>query len=199
MKTIKVPVSKLQLLEKNPRKHSAVQIEQLVRSIEMFGQIRPVVIDENNMVLAGNGLLLALKSMGAEQAECLQMTGLSDTAKKRLTLADNKIASLGTDDYSVIEELIHDLKDELNIPGFDDEILKTLVAAPAAISEISASYGQVDEDFRAIARANAEKIAAANAEVEARVKGGAPDVSHETSSGSAPVKTCDSCGQRIWS
>jgi ParB-like chromosome segregation protein Spo0J len=198
MKTIKVAVDKLTPLEKNPRKHSAVQIEQLVRSIQMFGQIRPIVIDENNSVLAGNGLLMALKSMDSKEAECLQMTGLSETAKKRLTLADNKVASLGTDDYSVIEELIHDLKDELDIPGFDDEILKTLVAAPARISEISSSYGQVDEDFRAIARANAEKIAIANAEVEARVKSGSSEPTGSGSS-SAEIKTCDSCGQRIWS
>lgn len=198
METIKVAVDQLKLLEKNPRKHSAIQIEQLQRSIKMFGQIRPVVIDEENLVLAGNGLLLALKAMGSKEAQCLRMTGLSEPDKKRLILADNKVASLGTDDYSVIEELIHDLKNDLDIPGFDDEILKTLVAAPAAIAEISASYGQVDDDFRSIARANAEKIAIANADAEARVKAG----SHEPASGSSTsgeIKTCDSCGQRIWS
>ena len=59
MKVIKKKLSELRRPKKNVRNHSIKQIEEFKRSVQMFGQIRPIVIDEDNVILAGNGLFMA--------------------------------------------------------------------------------------------------------------------------------------------
>ena len=54
--------------EKNVRIHTAQQLKEFQRSVEMFGQIRPIVVDENHVILAGNGLYDTLIAMGKETA-----------------------------------------------------------------------------------------------------------------------------------
>ena len=189
MEVIKVALDSLELLEKNPRKHSQLQIQELKRSVEMFGQIRPLIIDEDNVVLAGNGLLTAMRELGKAEGDAIRLVGLSEFSKKRLTLADNKIAALGSDDYSVIEELIYDLREELDIPGFDDEILKSLVAPPKQLEEIGKSYGTVNESFREQVKAQSEKI-------NAEIKSNKNDTDNELRE---QYTVCDSCGQKVWS
>ena len=63
-------LDELKFMPGNTRLHSERQIREYVRSIEMFGQLRPMVIDENNIVLAGNGLLEAMRRMGKETYAC---------------------------------------------------------------------------------------------------------------------------------
>ena len=192
MKTTTVQLADLKTLDRNPRKHSHIQITELKRSVEMFGQIRPLVVDESNNVLAGNGLLTALKELGWKQAEAYVITNLSESDKKRLILADNKVAALGSDDYSVIEELIFELRNELNIPGFDDEILKSLVAPPQQLKEIGDSYGVIDQSFREQAKASAERVAQELSNKEAAIQ--------QTPTASVVnYTTCESCGQKVWS
>ena len=64
MKIVKKKLMDLRHPEKNVRIHSDKQITEFKRSIEMFGQIRPIVIDEAGTILAGNGLYDALTAMG---------------------------------------------------------------------------------------------------------------------------------------
>lgn len=189
MKTTSVKLSALNHLEKNPRRHPNLQIQELMRSLTMFGQIRPLVIDETNTVLAGNGMLLAMRELGWEKADALLVADLNDRQKKKLILADNKVASLGADDYSVIEELIRDLKDELDIPGFDDEVLKSLVATPVELANISANYGAVSEEAEQQAVKRREALAAAVTRAENAV---------EANNSSRESKICESCGQTVW-
>lgn len=55
--------------EKNVRIHTEQQLKEFQRSVKMFGQIRPIVVDENNVILAGNGLYETLIAMGKETAD----------------------------------------------------------------------------------------------------------------------------------
>ena len=113
--------------ERNIRLHTDKQIKEFRRSIEMFGQIRPVVIDEDNVVLAGNGLVETLRSMGCTEADCYVVKGLTENEKKKLMLADNRIFDLGVDDMAAFDAFVLELKDDLDIPGFDEDMLKSLV------------------------------------------------------------------------
>ena len=63
MKLEVVKLSDLKPLEKNVRKHNDKQIDELVKSVEQFGQTRAMVIDEDNNILIGNGLYFALVKM----------------------------------------------------------------------------------------------------------------------------------------
>ena len=81
--------------EKNVRIHTEQQLKEFQRSVEMFGQIRPIVIDENNTILAGNGLYDTLIAMGKKTADVYQYDDLTENQKKKLMIADNKIFNLG--------------------------------------------------------------------------------------------------------
>lgn len=141
MKITKVNVDTLKSPEKNVRKHNEKQIRELARSIEKFGQIRPVVIDENNVVYCGNGLVEAAKFAGWKQVEVLKKTGMSEADKKKLMIADNRIYTLGFDDFENINSIIEEIGD-FDIPGFDTE---TLEAMFGDIDEEIESFGVLDD------------------------------------------------------
>lgn len=139
--TLTMRIDALQHPEKNVRKHSRKQIEEMKRSITMFGQFRPIVVDESDTILAGNGLVTAMREMGIAEAEVIKYEGMTSNQKKKLMIADNQIASLGTDDMEVIEEFIKSLDGDLDVPGYDEETLEMLVAEADAVTEQVMSYG----------------------------------------------------------
>lgn len=128
MEIVKKPLSELRPSEKNIRKHGAAQIAEFKRSIKMFGVIRPIICDESGNILAGHGLYEALVGMGKEEADCIVMKGLSEADKYKLMLADNKIYSLGIDNYQSIDEIMKTLAldSDFDIPGYDANTLDDL-------------------------------------------------------------------------
>ena len=146
MKTVKKKLADLKRPERNVRMHTDKQIKEFRRSLEMFGQIRPIVIDENNVMLAGNGLYETMLTMDYKEADCYVVTGLSENEKKKLMLADNRIFDLGVNDLSAFDALIAELGDDLDVPGYEDDLLRTLSADAEEIDEMMSSYGPVDEE-----------------------------------------------------
>lgn len=142
MKLVKVKISELKAPEKNVRKHSEKQIKEFVRSLEKFGQIRPVVIDEDNVVYCGNGLIEAAKALGWEKVEALRKTGMSATDKKKLMIADNRIYSLGYDDFDNLNAILEEIGD-FDVPGFDVESLEAMFGD---VEEELANFGILDEE-----------------------------------------------------
>jgi ParB-like chromosome segregation protein Spo0J len=186
--TTRVKVDDLKFIEKNPRRHTEIQIKELKRSVEKFGQIRPLIVDETNTVLAGNGLLVALRELGWSEADAYIVKGLSEKDKLRLALADNKVANLGLDNYPVIEELIQEIGDDLDIPGFDDQILRELVASQIVLTETASTYGVVSEDYINKATQRQEKI-----------ENALSSPTTPSTSDSGEITYCETCGQRVWS
>lgn len=137
----------LKPLEKNVRRHSEKQIEEFVKSIKLFGQIRPFVIDEDNTVLVGNGMLEAMKRAKLKKCTAYRVKGLTELQKKKLVLTDNKIYSLGGDDLDNIEDFIKELgaAGDFDIPGFDEESLKALSQTADEILNDAMTYGQVEQ------------------------------------------------------
>lgn len=146
MKPVKIKLADLKRPEKNVRLHTKKQLEEFQRSVEMFGQIRPIVVDENHAILAGNGLYETLVNMGKEEADCYVMTGLSENQKKKLMLADNKVFSLGVENIDTVESFIQELSDDLDIPGYDEDILKQMVSDAEEVTEKVAEYGTLNTD-----------------------------------------------------
>ena len=110
--------------EKNVRIHTEQQLKEFQRSVKMFGQIRPIVVDENNVILAGNGLYETLIAMGKETADVYKYDNLTENQKKKLMIADNKIFSLGIENLDTLNSFLEDLQGDLDIPGFDEDILR---------------------------------------------------------------------------
>ena len=211
MQVIEMKIADLHFPEKNVRIHTESQIKEFIRSIDKFEQIRPVVIDENNTILCGNGLVEAMIKLGRETVFVHQKKNLSENDKKKLMIADNKIFGLGIDNLDVINSFFEELKDDLDIPGFDDEILKSMVADADEVTQKLSEYGTLDEDEIETIRENGkrreEQIAEIQREKENAAEGGAdavqakqntePNIETETPAGSKFV-VCPKCGEKIW-
>ena len=132
--------------EKNVRIHTEQQLKEFQRSVKMFGQIRPIVVDENNVILAGNGLYETLIAMGKETADVYKYDNLTENQKKKLMIADNKIFSLGIENLDTLNSFLEDLQGDLDIPGFDEDILKQMVSEAEDVTEKLSEYGTLDDE-----------------------------------------------------
>lgn len=145
MKVTVKKLTELRLADKNIRRHTEKQLKEYVRSVNMFGQIRPLIVDDAGIILAGNGLYEALKRAGKETADCYVMTGLSENDKKKLMLADNRIFELGMTDTGTFEEIIKELDGDIDVPGWDEDLLETLNASVEdTLAEVE-NYGVFSE------------------------------------------------------
>lgn len=207
MKVVKKRLSDLKRPPKNVRIHSDKQITEFKRSIEMFGQIRPIVIDEGGTILAGNGLYDALCVMGRTEADCYIAAGLSESQKKKLMLADNRIFSLGVDDIQGFDDIIAEL-DDLDVPGYDEELLKTLTADLGDTDALMAGYGLIDEETKAGMKKAADRYEQKSEEfsqgAEEVKPAQAPPSPVEASVDERAVEldrryiVCPKCGEKIW-
>lgn len=104
-----VSLTELRPFEKNPREHSAAQIENLVAIIRKFGWTIPILIDEDATILAGHGRVLAAERMGIEAVPAITASGWSEEQKRAYIIADNKINEAGGWDKNLLGELLHGL------------------------------------------------------------------------------------------
>src|SRR3990167_8227957 len=124
MKIIELKISELKEYQKNARSHPQKQIDLLAKNIKKFGFTTPVLVDENNNIIAGHGRLLALAKLNKDTAPCVRIEGLSEKEIKALRLADNQIASMAEWDMGlVIEELKELGEEEFDLTGFDKDLL----------------------------------------------------------------------------
>jgi DNA methylase/ParB-like nuclease domain len=77
---------------RNARTHPKRQIDQLKASIEAFGFTNPILADPEGHIIAGHGRLQAARAMGLTEVPTIILSGLSETQKRALRIADNKIA-----------------------------------------------------------------------------------------------------------
>ena len=89
---LEVNIAELKPYEKNARTHSDKQIKQLVESIKEFGFTNPILIDEDNGVIAGHGRLAAAIKLGSKKLPAVKLCGLTAAQKRALVIADNKLA-----------------------------------------------------------------------------------------------------------
>lgn len=125
----------------NIRRHSEKQLAEYIRSIEMFGQVKPLVVAEDGEIIAGNGLYEALLRMGRETCDCYVMAGLTDAQKKKLMMADNKVYELGFTDVDAIEELVKELDGDVDVPGWDADLLQLFTSTEDDADGMIDSYG----------------------------------------------------------
>ena len=127
MKVIDLSISELKPYPKNARIHPQKQVDLLAKNIQKFGFTTPVLISENNEVIAGHGRLLALKQLGKKKVPCVKMEGLTEEEVRALRLADNQIASMGEWDMDLAIPELRGLGEEAQeLTGFDLDILKDL-------------------------------------------------------------------------
>jgi len=116
----------------NARTHSAKQIHQIAASMRQFGFVSPVLLGDDNTIIAGHGRVAAAKLIGTQMVPTVRLSHLSPAERKAYAIADNRLAELsGWDDELLAIELKSladlDLDFDLEITGFDgaelDQIL----------------------------------------------------------------------------
>ena len=90
--TLTLPMSDIKLNENNPRQITAQQMKRLAKSIQDFPEmteLRPIVIDENNVILGGNMRYRTMKQLGYKQTEVVRVSGLTEEQKREFIIKDN--------------------------------------------------------------------------------------------------------------
>jgi len=105
MKTELMKISEIKINPKNPRIIKDEKFHILVNSVKKFPEmleLRPIVIDENNMILGGNQRLKACKQAGLTQVPTKRAEDLTEEQKSEFIIKDN--ASYGEWDWEVLEK-----------------------------------------------------------------------------------------------
>jgi len=123
LRAIDVNISELSPAPDHARRHPAAQIRDLARSIETFGFNTPVLIDEENRLLAGHARVEAVKRLGWDIVPAVRVTDLTEAEKRAFVLADNRLAERATWDEALLAENFQildglDLEFDLDLTGF---------------------------------------------------------------------------------
>lgn len=121
-----IALDELQQYENNTRTHSEAQVAQIIESIKNFGFTNPVLIDKDNVIIAGHGRVAAAKKLAMAEVPCIRIVGLTKGEVKALRIADNQLALNAGWDEDMLQIELADLKDEnfdLDLLGFSlDEL-----------------------------------------------------------------------------
>ena len=116
---------------RNSRTHSEEQVAQIAASIKEFGWTNPVLIDEENGIIAGHGRLAAARKLGHTEIPVIELTGLSEAQKRAYVIADNKLAlNAGWDTEMLVNELrdLEGMDIDLSLTGFSADELNDMLA-----------------------------------------------------------------------
>jgi len=97
-----LPVEKLRPYERNARTHSDAQIDAIAESIRQFGFNAPVLIDDDDGVIAGHARLAAARQLGLDTVPCVRLSHLNDAQRRAYILADNRLAEMAVWDVPLL-------------------------------------------------------------------------------------------------
>ena len=112
--------------EGNPRRHGEKQMQALRRSLREFGFLRPLLIDRENRLVAGQAVLQAAMAEGMDVVPCILAEGLTAEQRRAYILADNRLAELAEWDRQALRvelQALNDLGFDLELTGFSLEAL----------------------------------------------------------------------------
>lgn len=134
-------VSELIPYVRNARTHSEAQVAQIAASIREFGFLSPILVAEDNTILAGHGRLAAALKLGLKKVPCVKENHLTETQKRAYIIADNKLSlNAGWDSELLAVELseLEGADFNLDLLGFDEAELSSIFDADKDV---------IDDDF----------------------------------------------------
>lgn len=139
-----LPVDKIKPRPTNPRTHSKKQMQQIAASIQEFGFTNPILLDDEDLIIAGHGRVEAAKLIGLTDVPTIKLSNMTEAQVRAYVIADNKLAeNAGWDrkllalEFQYLGELNIDL--DLALTGFE------LPEIDLMISELSANDNSADE------------------------------------------------------
>lgn len=143
------PIKALKAYQKNSRTHSAAQVDKLIKSITTFGFTNPILTDDQGMIIAGHGRLMAAKKMKLTEVPTIVLTGLTDIEKRALVIADNKLALDAGWDMDVLQgelmELNADTTFDFALTGFSLDEATTMFLEASDLLQEDVQVGDGEE------------------------------------------------------
>ena len=121
MQIEKIKVDEIIPYADNAKLHPERQIEQIRSSILEFGFNDPIAIDENNVVIEGNGRLMAIKDLGFKEVDCIRIEGLTEDQKRAYILVHNKLTMNTGFDIDILNKELERIKG-IDMKQFDFEL-----------------------------------------------------------------------------
>lgn len=139
-----LPVSSLKEFPNNPRTHTKAQVRKIAESIRTFGFTNPVLVDDQNTIIAGHGRVRAAKIIGLEQVPTIRLSSLTRSQVRAYVIADNRLALDAGWNQEILkielQNLILDNEFDISLTGFEvcevDLILKGESAQEDACDEL---------------------------------------------------------------
>lgn len=131
-------VSELIPYVRNARTHSEAQVAQIAASIREFGFLSPILVAEDNTILAGHGRIAAALKLGLKKIPCVKENHLTETQKRAYIIADNKLSlNAGWDSELLAVELseLEGADFNLDLLGFDEAELSSIFDADKDVSD----------------------------------------------------------------
>jgi DNA modification methylase len=147
----------LQVNPRNARTHSKKQVRQIARSIQRFGFINPVLVDGDNVVIAGHGRVSAAVSLGLTEVPTIRLDHLNKAERRAFVIADNRLAELARWDEEILaielQELsVLDLDFDITLTGFETAEIDLLIEGLGAEDTDQDEVPILDPDASVVAR-----------------------------------------------
>ena len=136
------PLQQLIPYARNSRTHDDAQISQIAGSIAEFGFVNPILVGDDNVIIAGHGRLLAAQQLSLELVPVIVLSHLTEAQRRALVIADNRIAENAGWNEDLLKLELGELQDigfDLDLVGFTDVELDELL-------ELESGKGDTDED-----------------------------------------------------
>ena len=133
----------------SPRTHSKKQIEQIAASICEFGFTNPVLIDEDDRIIAGHGRVKAAKSIGMTEVPTVRLTDMTEAQLRAYVIADNRLAENAGWDRELLALELQSLSElsldiDVTITGFELPEIDVLIGELATPGGDDATSGSDD-------------------------------------------------------
>jgi len=146
-----VPLAELHEDPHNARKHNPRNIETIIRSLRQFGQQKPIVVDAEGTIVAGNGIYRAATALGWPALQVVR-TELAGLDRMAYAIADNRTGDLaGWSDHVLAHQIssLQETGDLLSALNYDDRELEALLSlASADLSELRSSAKPIQFEGR---------------------------------------------------
>jgi len=149
VKTVKIETIKQD--QNNARIHDDKNIEFIKVSLEKFGQQKPIVINKDNVVVAGNGTLIAAKSLGWKKIDIVEteLTGIDLTA---YAIADNRTSELAIWDEEILNNTLELLQSDTSfdesVSGFSTKQITDMIDRFNKEPDITGAIELSEKDFK---------------------------------------------------
>ncbi len=134
------PISALKPYAGNPRTHSKKQVRQIAESLKKFGWTNPVLIDDDDGIIAGHGRVAAAKLLELKSVPTIRLGTMTEAEKRAYIIADNRLAELAGWDEQLLAIELQFLLDvevdfDVELTGFETADIDRILGGAGDLAE----------------------------------------------------------------